>query len=92
MWSNCSAAYGMYNVITTCVPEDTLNNMTKNFFSLKETKDISLKEVIDLRLDSTALSNHLQKILFFLRNYSMQDSNVVFKLKYKKFADVFAKF
>ena len=35
MWSNYSAACGMFYVIQTGIPEDTLVNMTDNFLNSK---------------------------------------------------------
>jgi hypothetical protein len=52
MWSNYSAACGMYNIITTSVPEDTFVNLTENF--LNSERNFSSKEVTDLKLASIA--------------------------------------
>jgi hypothetical protein len=75
MWSNYSTACGMYNVITTSVPEDTFVNLTENFLNSERNQGLHFN----------CLSNRLQKISFSLRNNSLQDSNVVFKMKCKKY-------
>ena len=79
MWLNYSAAFGMYNVITTCVPEETFVNLTENFLNSKRNQRLQFTRSNRLKIGFNCLSNCLQKISFSLRNYSMQDSKVVFK-------------
>ena len=38
--SNYSAACGMYNVITTCVPEETFVNLTENFLNSERSQGL----------------------------------------------------
>jgi hypothetical protein len=40
MWSNYSAACGMYNVITTCFPEETFVNLTENFLNSERSQGL----------------------------------------------------
>ena len=78
MWSNYSAACCMYNVINTCVPEDTFFNLTEKSQGLQFTRSNRLKTGFN------CLSNCLQKISFSLKNCSIQDSNVVYKQHLQK--------
>jgi hypothetical protein len=94
MWSNYSTACGMYNVITTSVPEDTFVNLTENFLNSERNQGLQFTRSNRLKIGFNCLSNRLQKISFSLRNNSLQDSNVVFKMKCKKLfiTDELAKF
>ena len=76
------------------VPEDTFVNLTENFLNSERNQGLQFTRSNKLKIGFNCLSNHLQKISFFLRNNSLQDSNVVFKMKCKKLfiTDELAKF
>jgi hypothetical protein len=84
MWSIYSTACGMYNVITTSFPEDTFVNLTENFLNSERNQGLQFTRSNRLKIGFNCLSNRLQKISFSLKNNSLQDSNVVFKMKCKK--------
>ncbi len=54
MWSNYSAACGMYNVVTTRVPEDTFVNLTENFLNSERNQGLQFTRSNRLRLASIA--------------------------------------
>jgi hypothetical protein len=40
IWSNYNATCGLYNGITTCVPEDIFVNLTKNFLNSEKSQGL----------------------------------------------------
>ena len=84
MWSNYSAACGMFYVIQTGIPEDTLVNMTENFLNSERHQGPQFTRSNKLKIGFNCLSNRLQKVSFVLRDNSLKESNVVFKIKCKK--------
>ena len=84
MWSNYNAACGMFNVILTGVPEDTLVNMTENFLNSERNEGLWFTRSNKLMIGFNCLSNRLQKVSLALKNNSLQESSEVFKMKCKK--------
>ncbi len=76
------------------VPEDTFVNLTENFLNSERNQGLQFTRSNSFKIGFNCLSNRLQKISFSLRNNSLQDSNVVFKMKCKKLfiTDELAKF
>jgi hypothetical protein len=64
MWSNYSAACGMYNVITTNVPEDTFVHLTENFLNSKINQGLQFTRSNRLKIGFNCLLYRLQKIFF----------------------------
>jgi hypothetical protein len=69
MWSNYSAACGMYIVITTCVPEDTFVNLTENFLNSERSQGLQFtrsnrRDWIQLLVKSSTKDIFLSKKLF----------------------------
>ena len=62
MWFNYSAACGMFNVITTCIPENTLVNMTENCLYSERIEGLQLTRSNKLKIDFNCISNCLQNV------------------------------
>ena len=73
MWSNYSAACGMFNVILTGVPQDTLVNMTENFLNSERNKGLWFTRSNKLKIGFNCLSNHLQKVYLALKNNLLKE-------------------
>ena len=59
MWSNYSTACGMFHVISTGVPEDTLVNMTENFLNSERNEGLQFTRSNKLKIGFNCLSNRL---------------------------------
>ena len=81
MWLNYITARAIFDVINSGVPED---NMTENYLNSERHQGLQFTRSNKIKIGFNCLSIRLQKVLLALKDCTLQETKMVFKLRCKK--------